>query len=333
MRTAQSQPSGSSFTRSTARVLGASGAVLALGGSLAVAAPAFAYGTCPSDATTLSNGVCQIAFTENTTWTPPAGVTALEALLVGGGGAGDGYYGGGGGDVRIVTLDTSGDIDIVVGPNGVVGSDADGGASTVTQGSTFEAANGGNAGVTYSGGGISGSGFSGFYAGGGAGGAASGTTGGIGVVPADLDSTLFTDMDTCVGGGGAGFSESGVEPSTCGGGYLASMIANTVTDGDPNVWIADTGSAVSVDPIPNSGGGGHPYPLFDTTNRYYTVGADGAAGVVIFRFTMAGDASTPSTPSAALATTGAQALPLGMFAAGLGLTGVSLALARRARRA
>ncbi|HLP23988.1 MAG TPA: hypothetical protein VK139_08125 [Microbacteriaceae bacterium] len=329
--TAMPTSSGRAFQRSAARTIGASGAAIALGGSLMFSAPALASTSCPDGATLLSNGSCQVVFTEDATYTPVAGASNIEALLVGGGGASDGFYGGGGGDVRIVDLAATGEITVVVGAGGSYadGGSGDGGASSVEQGGTTESAEGGLAPRGW--GGASGSGIAGAgYAGSGAGGGGNDGDGGAGIEVASLDSTHFTDSEDCYGGGGAGYTNFTDSAATCGGGYMVNIVLNQDDPDVLNQWLANTGSADLYAPVENSGGGGTRGFTFDTTAaNSVAFGTDGAAGLVELRF----DYTAPSTATpAALATTGSPALPLGTLALGLGLTGVSLALARRARR-
>lgn len=285
--------------------------------------PAFATTACPTGSTNLGAGVCEVAFTADGTWTPPSGVTKLEALLVGAGGGSDGLYGAGGGDVRVVELGSTGAVTIVVGAGGT--ALGDGGSSSVAQGTIDEMAAGGEAPVSSSHGGSSGSGllYSG-DAGAGAGTRGSGTTGGAGIVVSSLTSTFFSTDSDCFGGGGAAFRNTGTV-ATCGGAYATDVIFN-LWSGVPAVLVT-VGSATIVPPTPHSGGGAGPNPVFASAPEnfpYVLSDQDGADGTVVMRFAY-------TAPE--LATTGNSTLNSGLLASALaGAAGlVLLATARRKR--
>lgn len=248
---------------------------------------------------------------------PPAGVSKVEALLVGASGAATDSYGGGGGDVRIVELTPSGVVTVVVGVGGV--GDVVGGTSSVTQGALVEGAAGGGGGSnTILQGGNSGNGNVGKGGGAGAGGvSAPANDGGRGIVVSSLPSTYFTTDSDCLGGGGAAV---GGATATCGGGYYTALVGNTHAG---EGYVANTGSVNQVLPVANSGGGAAPVASFSTSVRSVLWDpANGVDGQVVLRFTMAG-----------LASTGAQeSLSGGLIAGLLMLVGAgAVAVARRGR--
>jgi LPXTG-motif cell wall-anchored protein len=297
----------------------------------ALALPAFAASVCPvgSNPIAVGSAICEVEFSGAGTWTPPAGVSTVEALLVGAGGASDGFYGGGGGDVRIVELGTSGEVTVVVGVGGI---GQNGSASSVAQGSLSQSALGGVFGDFFDG--DSGNGEDGGLSGGGAGGAASGgldgEVGGIGLIVSELESTLFNNNEACLGGGGGGFFFTAESQATCGGGFFSDFVRNT---GTSPPWNANTGSVTQSLPVVGSGGGGGPLISFDSTasNSVFSPGA-GANGQVVIRFALAAAPVEAAAPRQLAATglTEAQSL-LGaaglLVAAGAGL----FAYARRSR--
>ena len=95
------------------------------GQSSYIAVPASNLGTFCSPSSTSSGGYTILTFTSTTTcaWNVPAGVTAVDALVVGGGGAGGGGIGGGGGAGEFVETTRTGltsgtQISISVGAGG-----------------------------------------------------------------------------------------------------------------------------------------------------------------------------------------------------------------------
>jgi len=226
--------------------------------------------TCGLGGTLLPGGVCQLTYTTGSpTFTPPAGTTKLEALLVGGGGTGYYGYGGGGGQVTLVNFtDTATAIDFTVGAAGVSSTSVQDTTVTIAQPGTDAGPGAG---------GDSGNGNVGWnssqwvdddLSGAGAGAGASPTDtqdGGAGVVVSAIapGGSLFTGDTACLGGGGAVYDFNGnYGIATCGGGSVAKV------GGSPSL----------VSPTPNSGGGaGSANNDSETTNP-------GAAGVVIVRW-------------------------------------------------
>lgn len=331
----QSQSFGSS---SRGRTVGAIAATSLLGSVLftGFGSAAFAATSCPAGSTAVSASICEVSFTTpgETMWQIPAGVTSIEALLVGAGGASDGQYGGGGGDVRIFELDPTGNVTVVVGAGGTFSSSGTGigGASSVTQNTVAESANGGTGGTLQTWGGTSGSGLESTDIGGsGAGAAASSENGGAGVTVSTLTSTMFTTVDDCFGGGGAGVV-TGIDgplntSATCGGGYLTDFESNTPDD---NAWQPNTGSVNQFSPTANSGGGASALISFNTTFRWIVQPQNGAAGQVVLRFTVQ---EQPADTSGQLANTGLGTNAFAWGAAALtGLMGAALAFTARRRQ-
>lgn len=311
--------------------------------------------SCPAGSTEVATGICEIRFTNASTptsFTPPAGITFLEALLVGAGGTGGwdsngDVRGGGGGEVRVVSLGTTGDVTIVVGARGdcIEGQCSDSTASSVTQASLTETA---QPGALASSGGASGAGYAGAYGGGGAGGAANGYNGGAGVIVQSLvaqRSSMFLDDTDCYGGGGAialhnhTTSVTHMGSGVCGGAHPASSF----------IWPTGYLSFGALDGLvvpvtANSGGGGmtysaQDYPVPDPNPNYYPSGMSsysfGANGLVALRFTWADSLPSPTLPDGdTLAETGAEPIAGSAVAAGTVVLGSALVLlgAARARR-
>ena len=252
-------------TMATIASLAAGFSIALVGASPAGAIPPL----CGLGGISLGGGICQLTYTAGSaTFTPVAGTTKLEALLVGGGGSSSNYgYGGGGGQVKLMNFsDTSTAVNLTVG-----GSET---SSSATQGATTTTALNGQApgGVD---GGTSGSGFAGWLfsnnspgvfgaAGGGAGASPTATqTGGAGVEVASLapSGSLFASDTNCYGGGG-GIQDSAslYGTATCGGGY-AHKVGSTPT---------------LVPPTPNTGGG---------AGSLYQLNVNpGGSGVVVIRW-------------------------------------------------
>ena len=176
---------------------------------IALANPAFAAtADCTAvdpSATEVLPDICEIQYLETGeyTFTAPAGVTKLSAVIVGGGGArwttAGNYAGGGGAVVYVSQVDASAPVDVVVGIGAQSSSDAAGGASSVNDdvaaggftGSSADA-HGGDSGNGNAGGTVGAEG-----GGGGAGAAASGSSGGIGLQASAIanDSVMWPAVD------------------------------------------------------------------------------------------------------------------------------------------
>ncbi len=201
------------------------------------------------------------------TWTPPTGVVAVDATLVGGGGGGGGDAGGGGGgggQLVHSSFAVSGSATIVVGAGGagrigaaggaytVAGakSGSNGGASTLTNQSVTLTANGGSggAGCNWTGsvcksgsigndGGSGGSSSGGTISvSGGNGGAGTKNSSASAVSQAGTTGGLWQvrSLNSRYGGGGAGAGSSQVASGGAGGGA-------TSTTGTPGVGLAGRG--------------------------------------------------------------------------------------------
>ena len=312
-----------------------SSAGLLLGAALLPAGSAFAAGECATGATLVADGVCEVTFTEtpDSNWTPPVGITKLQALLVGGGGAvgTTNEYGGGGGEVILVELAPTGAVDVTVGTGGLHDGNIVSTSSSVEQGSISEVASGGdNSGTEGDFGGDSGSGYNGdqYGSGAGAGGDASGTAAGEGLIVNEIDADfdLFANDDRCFGGGGADFylyeesingenrvSVELIETSCDGdnGGYLA-LPENSISGGFVQ-YFGSVADATHVETIANTGNGGL------SVRNLLTIREDGSDGIVVLRY------------DAQLASTGFDAT--GSLIAGAALVTAGAVVATRRRRA
>jgi LPXTG-motif cell wall-anchored protein len=304
-----------------------------LGASLIPAGSAFAVDGCGSDATLVDTGICEVTFTEtpDSAWTPPAGISKLQALLVGAGGAvGSGYneYGGGGGEVVLVELATTGDVDITVGVGGKNSGNVAGTNSEVQQGVIDEfAAAGTNSGNGNTNGGNSGNGNLGinYGGGGGAGGDATIDAAGEGVVVSDIATgfELFASDERCFGGGGIAVSywQDGAdarfykEQASCGGengGTLISPDYAVQVSGTLWGYVGDIAELVQNTTLANTGNGGA---------KIQNLIEDGSDGLVAIRY---------DVPAAPLAATGFDTA--GSVVAGAALVAGGAVIATRRRR-
>jgi PKD repeat protein len=233
-----------------------------------------------------------------TTWTPPAGVTGVDYLVVGGGGGGSGrYYGGGGGaggfraNATGTPFAVSGAVTVIVGKGGTGHLAANGtnGGNSVFD--TIVAVGGGGGGwVVGSNGG----------SGGGAGKGVAGSSEGIpGIAdPVGQGNDGGDDAGSGAGGGGGGAGSVGAigvgNTGGNGGAGLLSSINGTSSgyagggggDGGAAAGTAtDGGGAGGIDSgaqsgVPNTGGGGGGC-------RDNVVG-DGGSGIVIIKYLTTG---------------------------------------------
>lgn len=297
----------------TASVIFGASLVAVGGGSVAMAE------SCPTGSTLVSAGVCEVVFTSTpvSNWTPPAGTTKLQALLVGGGGAG-GYsnadvvgLGGGGGGVMLVDLASTGDVTVVVGAGRTAILSVTH-TSSVTQGGTTTTADAGTSGTGTTGG-VSPSYRSTGYGGAGAGGTTSTNAGGVGLVVSALPgaaSSLFAGDTTCYGGGGA--AQGAIV--SCGGGNVAEVAPQS----DP---------AQSLPRANSGGGGGATYAPFG--GGISVIAQDGADGIVVLRFSGATLPDTGTKDLSAMAWTAAGSLIVGAGALALA---ARLSARRRSRQ-
>ena len=90
-----------------------------------------------------------VAIQSSTTWSIPAGVTALKIYVTGGGGGASGATGGGGGAsgggtaIKYLDVSAGGSLTITVGAGGTTTASSNGGASSVVYGATTVTGNGG----------------------------------------------------------------------------------------------------------------------------------------------------------------------------------------------
>lgn len=303
---------------------------VALAAGAAVASPAYAT-TCAVGTFLAPQGVCQVTYTSTgtTAFTAPAGVTAVDVLVVGGGGGGaniQGSSGGGaGGQVkwligRAVTPSTSYAVTVGSGgwstdggsfSNGGTGGDSvfDSGASEVraTGGQGGQGSSGGSSAANSGwvsppspvpGGTGNGSG-SGGGGGGGAGTAAAGGTGtagapGAGGAGVDVTSVFPALTPAAYGGGGGGASSCGI--SNCG--WAGGVGGSGGGGSGANGWPFDSRTP----PVANTGGGGGGHSeLWGGGTNGGILGSYGAAGRVVVRYV---PLAPPDAPIIAVATGG-----------------------------
>jgi len=261
---------------------------------------------------TINTYILSGSATTSTTWTPPAGVTQAEYLVVAGGGAGAGARapGGGGGGVKtgIATgLSSSTPVTVTVGTGGTCPSSGSAGASGAN--SVFSAVTAtGGAGATVwdssavtSGG--SGSGGTTNHPAGGAGAAGQGYAGGVGV-----------SNGWCGGGGGAGGSGGDADPSSnfagsggrgipssitgsllyyAGGGGAGTLFSSPGTSGIGGIGGGGNGGKGD----PGTGNNGYGFPGTAGTGGggggagSYNLGGAGGSGTVIIRYVTPGYSS------------------------------------------
>jgi len=272
---------------------------------------ALASSDCGPGATLVADGICEVTFTETpvSAWTPPAGITKLQALLVGGGGAvgNSNEYGGGGGDVDLVELGVDGNVTVQVGVGGLNAGNVASTGSSVTQGALSGLAAGGeNSRTDGAFGGDSGNGnegFSGIGSGAGAGAGGDGTDSGAGdgliVNEIDSDFDLFADDDRCFGGGGVEISASRdgvtvsveIQNESCGGDNGGGLTLPSSAVAIGNLWnfvgADDEFDLTAI--VPNTGNGGS--NMLGLKNIHQ----DGSDGLVVLRYdTEAGEDLAPT---------------------------------------
>lgn len=272
------------------------------------------WAQCTNCTTTLVGGDVVHTWTANGIFTPPAGVTSVQVLVVGGGGGGGfpidrtGGGGGAGGLISNAAFAVAGTQTVTVGAGGNGGTS--GGGATAGGNSVFGSltANGGGRGGTGPGAGgvyatAGGSGGGGYHNpsdSGKAGTAGQGNAGGSG-----YDSTNVTVGFKAGGGGGAGGAGTTATPTVngAGGAGLQSSISGTATfyagggGGGIQVYTgtAPGGSGVGGDGranglagtagMANRGGGGGGGSQNITTSATGN-GGDGGSGIVIVRYSL-----------------------------------------------
>jgi len=276
------------------------------------------------NAITVGNDVCEITFltTPSADFVVPAGVSAMQALLVGGGSGANAGYTGGGGEVKVVDLTGEGDVAIEVAT--AAGVAESGKPSKVTQSGEDFIANGG----------LLADGVAGAPGAGGPGGQDKGNNsfgdigsnitnspelnGGNGLVVKDIEgATLFSDVDDCYGGGGsAGNYISGGDDIIAGWVGVVSCGAGTTS---VNV---ETDVVTPVAPLANSGGGAAGFPTGSE-------GRAGSSGRVVLRYNLEEAAPEEATPEEELANTGTSHTTLPLIAGLLLAAAGAFALKRR----
>jgi hypothetical protein len=260
-----------------------------------------------------TNGFCLIKFNSGTSWTVPAGVTAIDVLVVGGGGGGgsDGGGGGGGGEVRLATgisVSASNSATVTVGAGGIgnihgQSNGTNGGISSIVVNGTTVTAYGGLKSVNWQ--------SAEYYAPGGSGGSGgtqlTGATNfskggrnsiqtpgyltGFGTVGYAGVTTSFTGISTVFAGGGGGgiCTNEKADPSFgglaggAGGGGRGSYHTQYVTGQNPIIG-SDAGQP-GTDGLGGGGGGGAACNDggTDLVNAR-TAGGAGGKGVVYIKF-------------------------------------------------
>ena len=235
----------------------------------------------------------RITTTGSCLWTVPAGVTSIDAFVVGGGGGGgaDGGGGGGGGGYQPIAgypVTPGESLSAGVGTGGAAGiwgaasiSGTSGGTSSLLKGATIIAsANGGSGGIGGPNQAVGAGGTSTFGFAGGAGGTAStggGTSGGVGKNGA---SNYFLGTVTNYGGGGAGGPySSSVSSSTA----VCNSAGTAGGSGGGGSAGNRSGSAhtAGCDGTANTGGGGGA----GVAGGMQTSGGAGGSGIAMIRYT------------------------------------------------
>ena len=189
--------------------------------------------TCTNPATSEASdgsGDIVVKFTavESCTWTPPIGVTTVQALVVGGGGGGGAHVGGGGGGggVRDGTIAVSGAVSVTVGDGGNGFFIPDGAASVASATLANPGGSSSFGSLTAAGGGHGGSWTWQAPSSGGSGGGAGTGSGASGNNPATTPAQGFA--------GGNGQTSNFTNYATGGGGGAGSVGANWI-DGNTSV--------------------------------------------------------------------------------------------------
>jgi hypothetical protein len=243
-------------------------------------------------------------------WTPPAGVTSVQYLVVAGGGGGGGYCGGGGGGGGVLASSgysvSSSPYTITVGSGGAVGTNGSNSSFAVTAiggghgatgggGTTYVSTVGGSGGgggsspggQTASAAGTSGQGYAGAASAGLGGGYTSGGGGGAGAAAIATASTVASNGGTGLassisgssvlyGGGGGGGCGDNSGLGACGSGGSGGGGEGSILYGSNGYYKAggSNGSANT------GGGGGGGY------NSSSSGGFSGGSGIVIIRYSI-----------------------------------------------
>lgn len=314
----------------TGAIVGIGGLGLAVLGSAsgAVAAlPVEGCGEVPADgALTRSGDLCQVEFSASgaSSWTVPAGLTALHAVVAGGGGgawvSGSNGYAGSGGDVLYVDLTSqlgsAAAVTVQVGAGGASGAvPAAGETSTLVMGPSTTIAAGGGAGDFFTHYCIVDGNFS-IYVGNGAG--AGGPAGALGddcatttapgVAPAsDADSDAQPALSSFVG-----FADT----LGAGGRVIANLVSTPATL-DDQATVDGTGRGADV--------------LYTAVDQSLAAN-NGGDGRIVLRFpALPAEEDGEENAGEELADTGSDAGALGALAAAFGLAGAAALFADRRR--
>lgn len=246
---------GNIVNKTALRVVSGIGVGLSAGFAGLAAVPAHAATNCPTPSVLIAPGICEVVFSSSGTFTAPAGVTKLTAVVVGGGGGAYAFnsntYGAGAGQVLYTeAIALTGSSDVVVGAGGTSVSVPPTSGEPSSIGSSAQASGGGGSPRNLFIGGTSGNGNVGF---------------------------ALTS-----GGGGGGGARTAATSSGVGTGYKLSEIPGV----DSSLWPAS--SDVAIDSTVGMGGLGNvaspaivdpPYGFGGGLGRL-----DGYSGVVIVRF-------------------------------------------------
>ena len=174
---------------------------------------------------TSSGGYCYVAFKSGTrVWTPPAGVSMIDLLVVGGGGGGASRHAGGGGAgglLQNTNLSINGtDLTITVGAGGAGGAAQSAGGANANSGETSTVSGGGITTRNAIGGGGGSYGASAGSSGGSGGGGGSSGSGGARTLGQGNNGSagLTNDNTYWVGGGGGGAGGAGTTSQSTKGG-------------------------------------------------------------------------------------------------------------------
>ena len=216
---------------------GGGGAPFADGGSGIVVVK---YKRTPRQIASTSNAAIVVQkFIVSNTWTAPAGVTSVEALVVGGGGGGGGQHGGGGGGAGGLVYNSAfavtpgSNYTITVGNGGAAGTDGDqatiGGNSVFGTITAYGGGRGGNETVQAGGNGGSGGGSSGY---------ATSPASGKGVYPG---SSYISEARQGHDGGQGAFPDTGSTYGNGGGGGGAGGAGNFGAEGENQTYRSGNG--------------------------------------------------------------------------------------------
>jgi uncharacterized repeat protein (TIGR02543 family) len=230
------------------------------------------------ETTSESGGYTYVAFKNLgvCSWTPQAGLSTLDVLVVAGGGGGASRHSGGGGAgglINVTGVAINGTaLTIVVGAGGAGGAAQDTAGSNATSGGSSSISGGGITTRTAVGGGGGSHGVSAGSSGGSGGGGGSNGTGGLGTADQGRNgsSGLTNGSSYWVGGGGGGAGQAGTTStsSKAGSGGAGLEIAWIPTDVGSTLLVGTTGSTGRF--FAGGGGGG--------SDRNTIPGGDGGSG-------------------------------------------------------